>query len=71
MGAWLKVKHAAQYAGISPRTLRDWLKQGLKHSRMPSGTVLIKTESIDEFIQRFEINENQVDRIVDDVLCNL
>jgi excisionase family DNA binding protein len=65
---WAKVKKAAEYAGVSERTFRDWLKNGLKHIRLSSGAVLIKYDSIDDYLERFEVNENLVDKIVDSVV---
>ena len=51
--AWGKVKKAAQYAGVSERTFRDFLKMGLDHVRLPSGTILIHKNAIDEFYGRY------------------
>ena len=68
---WLKVKEAAVYCDMSERTIRSWLKDGLRHSRLRSGTILIKVEWIDEFLERFEAQENEVDRIVDEVVRGL
>ena len=65
---WLKVKDAAVYCDMSERTIRSWLKDGLRHSRLRSGTILIKAEWIDEFLERFETEENEVDKIVDEVV---
>ena len=42
MEGWACIKKAAQYADVSVRTMRDWLKEGLKHSRLPSGTIRIR-----------------------------
>jgi hypothetical protein len=36
MEGWGKIKESAAYAGIGPRTMRDWVKKGLEHSRMSS-----------------------------------
>jgi predicted site-specific integrase-resolvase len=52
------------YAGISPRTMRTWLKKGLRHARLPSGTILIKYEAVDEFISKYEEQQNVADLIV-------
>lgn len=68
MTGWVKIKKAAEYSGISERTLRYYLKDGLKHSRLPSGTILIKYEWIDEYLERFAAKEDQVDKIVSDTL---
>lgn len=69
MQGFCKIKKAAEYSGISERTMRDWLKDGLKHSRLqPSVTILIKYEWIDEYLERFAAKEDQVDKIVSDTL---
>ena len=59
-----KVKEAARYAGVSPRTLRKFLRQGLKHVRLPTGTILIRYGWIDEFLEGFEVEDGQ-DRVND------
>jgi excisionase family DNA binding protein len=71
MQGWGKIKPAAKYAGISERTFRDWLKVGLPHSRLPSGTILIKYSDIDEFLKRFEVMKNQADEMVEQILSEL
>ena len=68
---WAKVKEAANYAGVSVRTLRDWLRNGLRHSRVSAGMILVSYAAIDEYLVRFEVNENQVDDIVDEVMQEL
>jgi hypothetical protein len=47
------------------------LKQGLRHARLPSGTILVKYTDIDEYLSRFVVKENEVDAIVDEVLKSL
>lgn len=71
MSGWAKIKSAAEYAGIKERTMRDWLKEGLKHSRLPSGTVLIKYDWIDEYLESYAAKKDQVDKIVDETMRNL
>jgi excisionase family DNA binding protein len=68
---WAKVKEAAKYAGVSVRTLRDWLKDGLRHSRLSTGTILIPYAAIDEYLERFEVRTNKVDDLVDEVMQEL
>ena len=68
---WLRVRDAAAYCGLSERTIRGLLKQGLRHSRLASGTVLIKVEWIDEFFTKFEVMGNESDRIVEEVMKGL
>ena len=68
MEGWGKIKPAARYAGVSERTLRVWLKEGLRHVRLPSGTVLIKYDWLDQFLQPFEdATSKEVGRIVDSI----
>ena len=65
---WMKIKPAAAYAGCSERTYRKWLKQGLVHSRLSGGLVLTHTTNIDIFLRKFEIDNNEADRIVQELL---
>ena len=68
MNGWGKVKQAARYAEVSERTFRDWLKDcNLKHSRLSTGTILIRFSVVDEFLESFVVNGNEVDQIVDEV----
>jgi excisionase family DNA binding protein len=68
MNGWAKVKEAASYAGVSERTLRDWLQGGLEHARLPTGHILISFAAIDAFLQKFCRTQNQADRIVDEIM---
>jgi len=52
---------------MGERTFRPWLKRGLRHVRLPSGTILIKYEWIDKFLENFEVQDNEVSRIVDEI----
>ena len=65
---WMKIKSAAAYADVSSRTMRRLLKQGLRYSRLPSGTVLIKQSWIDEYLTQFESSEDEVRQVVDEVV---
>lgn len=67
MKGWLKIKAASAYSGVSPRTVRKWLKQGLKHSRLSSGTVIISFDAVDEFLSSFEVQNDEVERIVEEL----
>ena len=71
MTGWAKVKGAAKYAGVSERTLRSWLSAGLRHSRLPSGLVLVSYQAIDEFIGKFEHQRDAVDQIVEETVREL
>lgn len=67
MKAWGKVKTVAERSDVSPRTVRTWLKEGLPHSKV-RGTILIKFEQLDVFLESYSVSDNQIDRIVDEVL---
>lgn len=69
---WAKIKKAAQYGGTSERTYRGvWLKDGLKHVRLPGGTILTKYEWIDQYLEKYAVNNNEVNTIVEDALKGL
>lgn len=68
---YAKVKEAAKYAGVSQRSFRDWLKDGLRHIRLSTGTILVAYIAIDEYLARFEVSRNQVDDIVNEVMQEL
>jgi len=68
MNGWAKVKDGYQYAGVKEKCFRSWLKEGLKHSRLPSGRILVKFSAIDEFLNKFEISESELDKAVNDIL---
>jgi excisionase family DNA binding protein len=65
---WAKIKQAAKYAGVSERTFRDWLKQGLRYSRLQTGHLLIKYSWIDEFLEQYENHENQQADLIDKII---
>ena len=72
MIGWLKVKDAAKYSGVSVRTFRDWLKDGLKHSKLQTGTILIKPASIDAYLEQFEVcDATDINRVIDDVVADV
>jgi len=68
MEGWACIKKAAQYADVSVRTMRDWLKEGLKHSRLPSGTIRIRYSDVNEYLEQFQVNEHAIDAMVDEVV---
>lgn len=71
VSGWANVKAAAQYANVSERTFRDWLRQDLKYSKLPSGHILTKYEWIDQFLEGYEINVNELDKLVADTIKGL
>ncbi len=68
MQGYLRPKIAAEYCCISERTLREWLKEGLRHIKH-RGIVLIKVEWIDEFLSKYSVDSDAaVDKIVSVVM---
>lgn len=72
MKGWLKPKTAAVYCDVGERTMRTWLKgEGLRSTRV-RGSILIKVEWLDKFLEQHELDHgNKVDRIVSDVCKEL
>ena len=68
---WAKVKQGARYAGVSERTLRDWLKNGLKHSQLPTGSILIRYADIDVHLEKFAVTGKEVDSVVYEVFLTV
>lgn len=71
---WVKIPDAAQYSGVSTRTFRKWLAAGLKHARLPSGTVLVQISDINEYLEQYsqdKITDTAVDKIANQVLRDL
>jgi len=68
---WLKVSDAAAYLGLCPRTVRTLLSQGLPHSRLPSGRILISIDKANEFLQKHEVMNNKIDDLVNKVINSL
>lgn len=65
---WLKIKSAARYCDMGVRTVRDWLKAGLPYAKLPSGTVLIKRQWIDDFLANYTITNDEAEKQADDIL---
>ena len=65
---FLRTKDACEYAGITKRTLYAWRKLGLNYSKLPSGSILYDRDEIDRFVRSFEVNDDQVSAICDEIL---
>ena len=69
---WCKPSKGAEYSDVSLKVFRGWLKNGLRHIRLPSGTILIPYGWIDEYLMGFaDKGTNQVDEIVNQVVKEL
>jgi hypothetical protein len=65
MEGWVGVKKAARYADVGERTLRGWLKHGLRYVQV-SKKILIKIEWIDQFLGNHEATQDKVDQLADE-----
>lgn len=71
MQEWHKIKPAAEFSGIKERTMRTWMKKGLRYSRV-NGTVLFSVKWLNEFIESHEVtDENKLDQLVNETVKNL
>jgi excisionase family DNA binding protein len=69
---WMSLRELTEYASVSERTLRDWLRRStdaLPGVRV-NGKVLIRRSEFDAWLERHRIRPDSVDvgKIVDDVL---
>ena len=71
MQGWANIKNAAKYADVSERTMRDWLKEGLRYSKLPSGMIRIRYDALDAFLEQFADSGKQVDAVVDQLFKEL
>jgi predicted site-specific integrase-resolvase len=72
MDGYAKVKDAARWSGVSVRTFRGWLKDGLPHIRLKTGTILVRYESVGQWLSQFEVKpDNTVDAIVNEIIEEL
>jgi len=69
--SWFKVKDGAKYADVSERTFRSWLKNGLHHSKLPSGLILIKVAWIDQYLQQFKRQDDEASRIAESIIKDI
>ena len=68
---WAKPKQVAGYAGVSERTMRKWLKDGLKFSQLPTGTILVRYEWVDEYLNSFESDQDLLNDLVNKVCTEI
>jgi excisionase family DNA binding protein len=71
LSGYAKVRQAAPYAGVCDRTFREWLKNGLPHYRLSTGTILVAYRDIDAWLEKFRVDENEADSIVDQIMQDL
>jgi hypothetical protein len=67
---WLKRIKGAKYTNVSPRTFDKLLRSGLRHVKLPSGTILTRPDWIDEFLKGFEVEakNDPIDELVNEIM---
>lgn len=56
MQGWCKPSRGAEYAGgVTIKTFRGMLKNGLRHIKLPNGRILVRYSWIDEYLERYEV----------------
>ncbi len=69
---FLPLDRAAAWAGVSVRTLKRWIGQGLpRYQAGPRSKVLIRPGDIESFLTRQQAAKPELDRMVDQVMGEL
>jgi len=65
-------REAAVWAGVSPKTMRRWMAQGLPYYQTgPGHKVLLRLEDIQAFLTRRQAPQVDLDVMVNQVLTEL
>ena len=69
---FLALKNAATWAGVSERTMKRWIGQGLAvYQAGPRTKVLISPKDIEQFLTRKQAQPVDLKALVDGVLASL
>ena len=69
---FLPLHQAAQWAGVSERTLKRWIARGLpRYQAGPRTKVLVRPADIDAFLTRQQVQQPDLNAMVEDVLRSL
>ncbi len=69
---YLPLKKAADWAGVSRKTLKRWIHAGLPCYRACArGKVLIRPVDIDQFLTREAVPQVDLERVVDEVVADV
>jgi excisionase family DNA binding protein len=68
---YMSLQTAAQWAGVSVRTLKRWINRGLpRYQAGPREKVLIRPADIEAFLTRRQVSGLNLNALVEDVLGN-
>ncbi len=69
---YMPLVEAATWAGVSPRTLKRWIRRGLPiYQAGPREKVLVKPGDIDQFLTRKQVPVPDLGAMVEEVLQGL
>ena len=69
---FLLLSEAAQYARVSPRTVRRWLAKGLPYHQAGTGSrVLIKQMDLEQFLTRHDAQRHDLVAMIKAVASSL
>ncbi len=69
---YLSIEHAADWADVSPRTIKRWIKAGLPtYQAEPRGKLLLRRADIDQFLTRKQAPTADLGAMVNEVLQSL
>jgi len=69
---YLSIEGAAQYASVSKRTIKRWVKAGLPvYQGTARGKVLIRPTDIDAYLTRRQVPQLDLDAVVEEVMLGL
>jgi hypothetical protein len=67
---WCKPSGGAKYGGnVTKKQFYGWLKNGLRHIRLPNGRIFTRYDWIDEYLESFEVenpNQKVADKLLED-----
>ena len=69
---YMPLEEAAAWAGVSPRTLKRWIRRGLPtYQAGPREKVLVRPSDIDQFLTRKQVPTPDLGAMVEEVLAGL
>ncbi len=72
MPGFLSLTNAAAWAGVSPRTLRRWIAQGLPtYQASPRSKVLLRPSDIELFLTRQQVERPDLNAMVEEVFASV
>lgn len=69
---YMSIREAAKWAGVSPKTVERWFKKGLpRYQAGPRERVLVRPEDIGAFLEKKQVLQPNLDRLVEEVMQGL